>query len=222
MYPNRKHIASALYPNLYLGNISELETIGGMKNNIRKIRLKLDMSMDDVAAIIGTTRATIMKLEKGNMQLTTTWMEKIARALKCSAMDLIFDTSPPMVPVMGYVGAGAEVFPLETAETLEEVECPTGYLPENIVALRVRGDSMEPQMEDGWLIFYRRETDGVPPDCIGELCIVALENNGLLVKKVRQGSMPGLYHLVSKNPNREPVVDAKLLWASRVIDIRPT
>lgn len=201
-----------------------METIGRMKNNIRKIRKNLDMSMDAVAEIIGTTRATIMKLEKGQMQLTTQWMEKIARALKCPPMELIFDISPPMVPVMGYVGAGAEVIPLEDTEisSLEEVECPTGYLPANIIALRVRGDSMEPQMEDGWLIFYRRETDGVPHDCIGELCVVALENNGLLVKKVRHGSKPHHYHLYSKNPNRDPIIDVKLRWASKVIDIRPT
>lgn len=223
MYPNRKQEASGLYPNLYLGNISDLETIGVMKNNIRNIRKKLGMSMDAVASLSSTTRATIMKLEKGQMQLTTHWMEKIARALKCSPMELIFDITPPMVPVMGYVGAGAEVVPLDTEiSPLEEVECPTGYLPENIVALRVKGDSMEPQMEDGWLIFYKRETDGVPSNCIGELCVVSLGNNGLLVKKVRHGSKLGHYHLYSKNPNRDPIIDAKLLWASKVIDIRPT
>lgn len=226
MYPNRKQDASALYPNLYLEIVSDYETKRIMQNNIRKIRNQLGMSLDAVAKLCNTTRATIMKLEKGQMQLTTGWIDKISKALKCSSFDLIFDANTvPMVPVLGYVGAGSEVFTIDDHEvgaSLEEVECPVGYTPENIVALRVRGDSMEPQMEDGWLIFYKRkDDDGVPPDCIGELCIVKLENDGLLVKKIRQGSRPGVYHLLSKNPSKDPIVDARVQWASKVIDIRP-
>jgi phage repressor protein C with HTH and peptisase S24 domain len=130
----------------------------------------------------------------------------------------------PRVPVVGYVGAGAKYCPYDdyaAGTGFEMVECPSGFSPHNIVALRVLGDSMEPMMEEGWLIFYRRETDGVPPDCIGEHCVVKLEDDTVLVKKVRQGSKPGFFHLLSKNPNHEPIFDAKLQWASRVIDIRP-
>lgn len=196
------------------------------ENNLRKMREAKGYSRERLAKLINTNKEQIYKLEAGERQLTPAWMTRIAPKLGVTPMALMFDTTP-MVPVLGYVGAGAEVFPIDDhalGSSLEEVECPIGYTPENIVALRVRGDSMEPQMEDGWLIFYRRLDNGggVPPECIGELCVIQLENDGLLVKKIRNGSKPGHYHLVSKNPNREPIIDAQVLWASRVIDIRPS
>lgn len=222
MYPNRKLLASDLVSDLGASkSIRCGNTNPRMINNIRTIRKSLSLSMEKVAERAGTTKATIMKLERGDMQLTVEWMKRIAIALRVNVKDLI-DEPAKKVRVLGYVGAGAEVFVIDDPEViLEEVDPPTGYTADNIVAVRVRGDSMEPQLEDGWLLFYRRDSDGVPPECVGELCVVRLENNGMLVKKLRQGSKPGHFHLMSKNSSHEPMFDQRLLWAARVIDIRP-
>ncbi len=121
------------------------------------------------------------------------------------------------------MGAGAKVYPIDDhtlGDGLEMVDSPTGISNPNIVALYVRGDSQEPLLEDGWVIFYYKRVDGVPPDCIGKLCVAALANGEIMVKKLRQGSSPGTFHLLSKNA--DPILDAEVLWASRVIDIRPS
>lgn len=145
----------------------------------------------------------------------------LAKTLKVPSQYLT--SYPAMVPVMGYVGAGAEVFTLDDEDTtLEEVACPTGYAPDNIVALRVRGDSMEPAIDDGDLVFYDSDSVGVPDECIGKKCVVKLVNNGVLVKRVMRGSNPGHYHLLSINQKSNPIIDAEVLWACKVIDIRPT
>lgn len=60
-----------------------------MENRIKELRLKADLSQEDLAKKVGTTRATIMKLEKGTMQLTADWMQKIADGLGCDWTELL-------------------------------------------------------------------------------------------------------------------------------------
>ena len=60
-----------------------------MKNRIAQIRQLKGMSLTEVAAAASTTKAQIQKLEKGERRLTLDWMERIARALGVSVVDLI-------------------------------------------------------------------------------------------------------------------------------------
>lgn len=127
------------------------------------------------------------------------------------------------VPIVSYVGAGAEVYPVDDnaqISGLDAVDAPTGGTDGDCVAARVRGESMYPMLRDGWLIFWRRDVHGVASDCINQLCIVKLAGDGpTLVKWLRQGPKPGLFNLESHNaPLRESV---RLEWAAKVIDIRP-
>lgn len=124
------------------------------------------------------------------------------------------------VPVIGYIGAGAEVHTIDDhpkGQGLDLVDPPQGI--SDCVAARIKGDSMHP-LRDGWLIFWAKHQDGIPDDCLGELCVVQVKDGPLLVKDVRRGTKKGLYRLESWNaPPRE---DVAVEWASRIIDIRPT
>src|ERR1700722_10820524 len=74
-------------------------------------------------------------------------------------------------------------------------------------------------LQEGWLIFYGPEHQGVAEDCMGKLCVVQVKDGATLLKTVKRGSRKGLFRLESWNaPPRE---DVKLVWAARVIDIRP-
>lgn len=195
-------------------------------NNLRRLRLAAKLTQSDIGKVWGVERGDVSRIEDGKVSITPHKLKLLTKHFKWSASQILDEGNnlTSMVPVLGYVGAGAEVFPVDDhaqGASLEEVECPAGYQPEGIVALRVKGDSMDPAIEDGDLIFYKREADGVPADCIGKKCIVKMENDGVLVKRVMKGSKPGHYHLMSINKKSDPIVDAKLVWASRVIDIRP-
>lgn len=101
---------------------------------------------------------------------------------------------------------------------MDEVVKPVHFAGD-CVAVRIRGDSMHP-LRDGWLIFYARHQDGVPDECIGELCVVKVAGDGpTLVKELRRGRQPDRYRLDSWNG--APIEDVALDWAARVIDIRP-
>ena len=128
------------------------------------------------------------------------------------------------IPVVGHAGAGDSVLNFDDhpkGHGLEEVDCPPGADADKVVAVRVKGDSMLPVYEDGDVLYFTRERDGVPTNCLNKTCIVKLADDGVLVKKVTRGSKPGHFHLISKNPAVPPMVDIPILWASRVIFVKP-
>lgn len=58
-------------------------------NRIREIREAAGLSSDELAEMVGTTGATIRRLETGARELTLAWMRKISEALKVTPGDLI-------------------------------------------------------------------------------------------------------------------------------------
>jgi len=124
------------------------------------------------------------------------------------------------VPVIGYIGAGAEVHPIDDhpkGRGVDLVDAPHGIASDCVAAI-IRGDSMHP-MKDGWLIFWAKTQDGVPEDCLGKLCAVQVKDGPMMVKEVRRGAKKGRFTLISWNaPPRD---DVQIEWAARIIDIRP-
>jgi phage repressor protein C with HTH and peptisase S24 domain len=123
----------------------------------------------------------------------------------------------PQALVVGKVGAGADITRFDDGVVLESIDAPPGI--GECVAARVEGDSMFPQLENGWLVFYGREHDGIPEECIGRLSVVQIKDGPTLLKRLKRGSRRGMWTLESWNaPPRE---DVKLLWASKVLYIKP-
>lgn len=129
---------------------------------------------------------------------------------------------PKKVPVVGYVGAGAEVHTIDDralGQGIEDaVDAPLGLEHVPMVAVRIRGESMLP-LKDGWLLFYTRSCDGVLDECLNELCIVKIKDGPTYVKELKRGYQPGLFNLLSYNAAM--IEDVEIEWAGKVIDIRP-
>lgn len=89
MYPNRKHYASAFVSDYVSSKNIRFNNNLAMENRIRELRKLRGISMDALGDAIGTTRATIMKLEKGDMNLTADYMQKIADALEVDWVELL-------------------------------------------------------------------------------------------------------------------------------------
>ena len=145
----------------------------------------------------------------------------------------------PLIPIVGIVGAGGEVRPVDdhaVGAAIEEVECPPGVDPSTAVALRIRGDSMHPVFQDGWVVYYSERTEiATPPtDALtafkavvasdplerfyGKHCVVKLEDDRVLLKILKQGRNTGRYNLTSYNaPDLENVA---VRWAARIIFVK--
>lgn len=144
-------------------------------------------------------------------------MRRIAQVLNVSVAELINGEIAATVPVVGRVGAGAEIHPIDDhakGEGLYEVECPRGLDPKATVAVEVVGDSMSPMVEEGWVLFYDRSPEPTPSAVVGRLCVVKLEDGRVLVKQLRRGPERGRFNLVSLNG---PMIeDVALEWAAPV------
>lgn len=192
-----------------------------MPNRIRLWRKRRHLTLEKLADRLGTSAGHLHKWETGKVAITVDRLQEVANALGCGLLDLI--DGVVKVPVVGKVGAGASVesiddYPL--GQGLRQVRCPTGLDPRQTVAVEVEGDSMLP-IEEGWLLFYTRNYDGVPIECLGKLCVVQLADEGArYVKRVKLGRKPGVFNLYSTNARE--MEDVPLLWAAPVLDARPT
>ena len=144
-------------------------------------------------------------MENGERAIES-WKAKLAGALCCDESDLIGSFSTNVtgtIPIVGYVGAGAEVFPIDDhnkGEGMDRIECPREIDPAKGVAVEVRGDSMEPLIGEGDVLFYNERFPGVPAEFLNKRCVVWLHDGKCLVKKIRKGKQVGHYNLESLNP----------------------
>lgn len=130
-------------------------------------------------------------------------------------------SKPPrrMVPVKGYVGAGgvAHYYAVDPGD-LGEIE-GGDRATDNTVALVIIGGSLG-KFFDRWHVLYDDVRSPVTDDLIGELCVVGLADDRILVKKIQRGSGPRTFNLAS-NAESEPVIKNVVIeWAAKVTDLR--
>jgi phage repressor protein C with HTH and peptisase S24 domain len=189
---------------------------GDWPNRLRAFRKRAGLTLEKVAQKLDLSISQISRLERGQSDLTGERLKQFAEIYGCQPADIL-GSIPRQVPLVGYVGAGAEVYPFDDSLMgggLEEVEAPPGYA-DAMVAVRVRGDSMFPVYRDGDLIYYSRDADFHESECLGAECVVKVVDGPTLVKTVMRGSANGLYSLLSYNA--PPIADRRIEWAAPVL-----
>lgn len=185
-----------------------------LPNRVREHRRRAKWTLEKLAEKSGIDLSYLSRIERGDRTPTIDVLEKLGDALGVPAFQLMA-SSKRLVPVVGYVGAGAEVRPIDDhapGAGLDEVE-PPANAPDDVVCVIVRGDSQYPRFMDGERLFYVR--DGRPPDeLFGRECIVKLADGRMLVKTVRRGTDYGLFNLESWNA--PPMLDQVVEWAAPV------
>lgn len=119
------------------------------------------------------------------------------------------------VKLAGYVGAAQTVYQFDE-DGAGYVDAPPGATRET-QAVEVRGDSMLPLYRDGAILYYSKQL--APESLTGELCIVRLEDDRVLVKTLRRGSERGLWTLASMNA--PDIEDVGVQWAAPIDWIKP-
>ena len=59
--------------------------------NLRRLRVKRDLSQEALAVDAGVDRSYVGRIERGEQNPTVDTLLKIARALRCKISDLFFD-----------------------------------------------------------------------------------------------------------------------------------
>lgn len=121
-----------------------------------------------------------------------------------------------VVPVMGYVGAGAEVLPdfeQTPPEGLFEVELPFA-VPDDLIGLAVTGESMMPRYDDGDVILVHREQRNPVDAYLGEEAAVRTGEGRRFLKRLVRGYEPGRYNLESWNA--KTIEDVVIEWIGEI------
>ena len=172
----------------------------------------------DVAAELGIAQATFATMKKRGSIPYREIMEFCARK-KISINWLFFDQPAEMLieetnkffrvryfaDLRASAGGGAEVFDenfeyIDVDRTL--MESIVGPLKtEEIEAIHVEGESMEPTLQDGSIVFIDRRQCDPSKDGV----FVASTANGLFIKRIRRRA-DGTVELISDNPLYRPEI----------------
>jgi len=185
-----------------------------MGNNLRKLRDLRGWTQEQAGEALGYSKGGYLKLERGERQLTLQIIERAAEVFGVSPSEIYTEE----VPLVGYVGAGAEMHYYANGDNPDEfVPMPPGG-GHNTVAVQIRGSSLG-SIFDTWLVYYDQVQDPPSYDMLGKLCVVGLEDGRVLVKKLRKGSAAGLFNLESVTEGL--IEDVPVSWAAKVKVMTP-
>ena len=193
-------------------------TIG---DRIRSRRLKLGLSVDEVANRIGKNRATVYRYESSDIEdLPTSVLEPLAKALSTTPAYLMgwkeqtnaaqpefvpVEYNPThKIPVLGRINAGLPLYAEENIEEYIYTELNGGN---EYFGLRVEGDSMNAaRICEGDIIVVRKQEQVED----GEIAVVMVGDEDATVKRFHRNGRKVMLSPQSFNPaHKVQVYDLK-------------
>lgn len=142
----------------------------------RIAKLRGSISQRQLALKAGIEQATLSRIERGEMDLVSPHVSKLAKALGVSANDLLQEGSNVepvrmdgrLIPVLDYIQAGsfAGVAPYFRDEEMTEFIPTMGGHSADTFALRIRGESMAPEFKEGDIVVVDPELAPQPEDFV--------------------------------------------------------
>ena len=199
-------------------NMAKSRTEVGL--SIRMRRKELGLSQDDLAAQLSLSQQAVAKVEKGAIDISRwPWqrLEALRRALKWSPEEFTEKTGIELPGVSAdqvlrdhALGVKSHIIPIVDAgaglpswtDTGEHIEVLlpeiSGFDRNDLFAVRVKGDSMEPTLSEGDVVIFVK--DGEPES--GKIVAVHVPDDGLIVKRLQK--VNGTWLLASDNPAHPP------------------
>lgn len=158
-------------------------------SNIKRLREEKGLSQDALAKLTGyTDRSSITKIEKGLVDLQQSKIELFAKALGTSARELVgwdddenANKKGVQIKVYGCVAAGIPLEMIEDVVDIEEISeemARTG----DFFGLRIKGDSMTPDICDGDTVIIRQQDDAES----GDIVIATINGDEATCKRLRK------------------------------------
>lgn len=184
-------------------------------NNLKKIRLDNDLTQEELAKKINTSRSNIANYENDKNMPSVDILEKMSKALNCSVDFLLGKNDKQelnkfkyyMCPVYGRISAGQPNWAEECIEGRLpiDIELMNIVNPEECFFLRVNGESMNKLIKNGAYALIRK-TDVVDD---GDIAVVLVNGYDATLKKFsKQGEFIALEPM-STDPNFKMQIYAK-------------
>lgn len=155
---------------------------------MKERRLQLNKTLEEVGSVVGVSKATIQRYEKGAItNIPSDKIEKIAKALSTTPAFLMGweDKSNRLkgvrIPVLGRIVAGIPLEAIEEIEDYEEIPRKMAASGE-FFALRIKGHSMEPKLTEGDIVIVRKQEDVDS----GDTAIVLVNGDEATVKQIKK------------------------------------
>ncbi len=183
---------------------------GDIGIRIKAARKSAHMGQAELGEAIGIGKSSISEWESGKRSPDIDKVKDIARALGVTPAYLMgwddASSSRPLpaglmpvrkrrIPILGHVAAGV---PIMAEREYEEYEDDTYGISCDYV-LRVEGDSMEPRVQNGDVVYVREQPDVDD----GQIAVVGVDDS-VTLKVVYH--LPNGLQLVSLNPKYKPMI----------------
>lgn len=170
---------------------------------VKKMTAEQNMSMSELARRVGIAKSAISRYFNGTRELPLNRIGDFASALHTTPNFLLGvkeDTNSQgiKIPVLGTVAAGIPISAVE--DILDYEEIPQSWQNQGeFFALKIKGDSMEPRMENGDVVIVKQQSDANSGDTV----IVLVNGDDATCKRLEK-TENGIM-LVSTNPKYPPM-----------------
>lgn len=185
-----------------------------MQTKLKELRKERHYTQEQMADYLGVSYVQYYKYEKGQTDLSTDTLIKIAQLFECTTDEILgiekktivnaFPLEKPiLLPVYGEIAAGVPIS-ADQSPTGEYIYEDKQYGDGNHIVLRVVGDSMSPDIVNGSYAIIRCQRYAQP----NQIVAVCIEDNYATLKKyVPQPN--GLVIFQPINPTYQPIVVSK-------------
>lgn len=189
---------------------------------LKKLRVQKNKTQTDIAKIIKKSQQSYAKYELGMNEPDIQTLNSLAEYY-CIPVDVLTGNKIKIgikVPVLGEIPAGVPLDAIENIEDYEEISEALAATGE-FFALKVKGDSMSPQILAGDVIIFRVQEDADN----GSTCVVFVNGDDATLKRIKKSSN-GIT-LLPNNPAYEPmffnnqeIIDLPIRILGKAIEIR--
>ena len=153
---------------------------------IKKIRKDKGITAKELSEFVNVSESTMSLYENGKHEPSFNTLLKIAEYLEVSVDELfglprIGAKKGVKIPVLGSVAAGIPIEAITDIEDYEEITEEMANTGE-YVALRIKGDSMSPKIENGDIVIIRVQNTIEN----GEIAIVIVDGDESTCKKIKK------------------------------------
>ncbi len=150
---------------------------------IKFLREKNNMSQEELAKKVGyNSRSSINKIEKDGRGIPSDKIQIFAKIFNISPAYLMGwneENTSLKIPVLGTVAAGTPIDAITDIISWEEITPDMANRGE-FYGLKVKGDSMYPQIQDGDILIFRKQSDIEN----GQIAVVSINGAEATCKKV--------------------------------------
>lgn len=189
-----------------------------IKDILKQKRLELNLTLDDVAHMVGVSGATISRWESGDIaNMKRDKIVKLADALNISPAVIMGWEEPQSnkkpsgvkINVLGRVAAGVPINAIQEIIDTEEITQELASAGD-FFGLQIKGDSMTPRICEGDVVIVKQQSDAES----GDIVIATVNGDEATCKRLRKYK-EGI-ELIPNNPTYEP-----LYFSNEEIDAKP-